>query len=166
MSEKHRLFAQYTVHCNWFNNALVDLSDEECNQRVNPNMNHIKYIAGHLLNAQYGFAIIAGLTLAHKWDDLFAAGGKTKAKDNFPYPTIEEIKREWDRTYPIVSGGLSALSEGELQEELPNSPVAGKGKLDNTRGDLWVFLNLHQAYHIGQIGILRRAFGKDPMKYF
>lgn len=166
MADKHQLLVEYTIHSKWFNNALADLSDEECNRRVDVNMNHIKYLAGHLLNSQYAFAFIAELALEHKWDDLFAGSGKTKAKDDFPYPTIGEIKEEWCKIYPIIKAGLSVLSPEKLQEELPNSPVAGLGGLLGTRGDLWLFLNLHQAYHIGQIGMLRRAFGKDPMRYF
>ncbi|HEX5552073.1 MAG TPA: DinB family protein [Chitinophagaceae bacterium] len=166
MNSKKHLLAQYKVHCRWFSNALDGFSDEEANRRINPNMNHAKYLAGHLLNAQYGFAMIAGITVERKWDELFAGRGQSKARDHFPYPTIDEILTEWNMLYPVVMDGLEALSEEVLQQEFSASPVAGYGVLDSTIGDLWAFLNLHQAYHIGQIGIVRRGFGKEPMKYF
>jgi hypothetical protein len=166
MQGKKELLAQYLLHARWFSNALEGFTDGETNQRIHPDMNHVKYLAGHLLHSQYGFAMIAGVAVDRKWDDLFAGRGKSKARDNFPYPTIEEIKDEWEQLYPVIKNGLEALPEDTLQKDLPSSPVAGFGILDSSIGDLWAFMNLHQAYHIGQIGILRRGFGKDPMKYF
>ncbi|WP_344979186.1 DinB family protein [Compostibacter hankyongensis] len=166
MHSKKQLLAQYVLHCRWFVNVLEGFTDEETNERINADMNHVKYLAGHLLNAQYAFAQIAGITVTRKWDELFAGQGKSKARDNFPYPSIDEIKATWDQLYPVVKSALEKMPEEALQKELPASPVAGHGILDSTVGDLWAFLNLHQAYHIGQIGILRRGFKKDPMKYF
>lgn len=166
MSSKKRLLAQYVVHSNWFEKALKDFSDEETNSRVNPDMNHVKYLAGHLFHAQYSFAFIAGLKMETKWDELFAGRGKSKAKDHFPYPTITEIKTEFGQLYPLVKKALEAMTEEDLEKRMPESPVAKTGIFDDTLGDLWAFLNLHQAYHIGQIGILRRGFGKEPMRFF
>lgn len=165
MSSKKQLLAQYDLHCKWFHNALADFTDEEVNQRLDKNMNHVKYLAGHLLNSQYAYAMIGDIKVERKWDELFAGRGKSRAKDNFPYPTIEEIKAEWDQLQPTVRSGLEALPEETLKKELPGSPVAQLGVLDSTIGDLWAFLNLHQVYHIGQIGILRKGFGKEAMKY-
>lgn len=166
MNSKKQLLAQFVLYCSWFHNALKGFSDEETNRRVSSGMNPVKYLAGHLLNSQYAFSFIAEVKLQSKWDDLFAGRGKTRAMDNFPYPTIEEIITEWDRIYPVIKNALEALPEEDLSKSQPISPVAGFGGLDNTIGDLWAFLNLHQGYHIGQIGILRRGFGKEPLNYF
>lgn len=166
MNNKQQLLAQYDMHCRWFKNALAGFTDEEANRRLNSQMNHVKYIAGHLFNSQYAFTLIAGLQVERKWEDLFAGQGKTKAKDNFPYPTIAEIQAEWDKLQPVIQKALEALPEEALGIEISGSPVAGKGLFKGSVGDLWAFLNMHQAYHIGQLGILRRGFGKEAMKYF
>jgi uncharacterized damage-inducible protein DinB len=60
--------------------------------------------------------------------------------------------------------GLSNLSEEILNKEVP-SPIAQSGIFDSTIRDLWTFFNYHQAYHIGQIGLLRKGLGKETMKY-
>jgi uncharacterized damage-inducible protein DinB len=166
MSSKKQLLAQFNLLNHWFNNSLEDLSDSETNQRIDQQMNHIKYLAGHLVNAQYGIADLSGAKIQHKWNDLFAGLSKTKALDNFNYPSIEEIKKEWNDMFPIVKEKLKMLPDEELDREIPGSSLKGSGIFDGTVGDLWAFLNEHQMYHIGQIGILRRALGKAPMKLF
>lgn len=166
MNNKERLLKQFDWVNKWFTNSLAELSDDETNKRVNANMNHIKYLAGHLLNTQYGLAGVAGVEVERKWDDLFAGLSKTKAQDNFPYPTIEEIKNEWNKLYTTLRDGLAKLTEEELDNDLPGSTMINSGIFNNSKGDYWAFINLHQLYHVGQIGILRRGLGKDAMKLF
>ncbi|MBC9797834.1 DinB family protein [Sinomicrobium weinanense] len=170
---KMQLLAQFDLHHRLYNNVLEDLTDEETNKRINGNtqMNHIKYLAGHLLNAQYGLAFLSGVPVEVKWDDLFAGPGKTKAKDNFPYPDIEDIKKEWNDIHHEIRNGLSQLSP-DMLDNLPPAPLNNviensplKGLFNNSVAGLWAFFNHHQAYHIGQIGILRRGLGKPAMHY-
>lgn len=157
------LLIQYDLHQRLFNNVLDSFSDEETNLRMNnfPQANHVKYLAGHLLNAQYGLAMIAGLKPEVKWNELFAVMGKSAAKDNFPYPHIDQIKAEWNRLYQPTREGLETLT----MEQINSKPPEPFDEVSTSVGQLWAFISHHQAYHIGQIGILRRAFGKAPMSY-
>lgn len=166
MNSKKNLLAGYVLQSKWFSNGLEGFTDMQTNKRIHPMMNHVKYLAGHLLSAQYGYAQIAGVSVVKKWEELFAPQGKSKAMDDYPYPTLEEIKADWVKLYEVVQPGLEDLPDESLQLELDYSPVGGFGILDNTLGDLWTFLNMHQAYHLGQIGILRRGFGLAPMAFF
>lgn len=154
------LILQFDLHQKLFNNVLEGFSDEETNTRLHDdkNMNHVKYLAGHLLNAQYGLAALAGVNANPKWNELFAPIGQSKAKDDFPYPSIEDIKAEWNRLHEPTKAGLGELSEKDM---IKKAPIEFFG----TVGEMWAFLNDHQSYHIGQIGILRRGFGKEPMSY-
>ena len=164
MESKTQLLKQFDLLDRWFKNSLANLSDEETNQRISPGMNHIKYIAGHLFHTNYVFTQFAGVKVEPKWNDLFSGQGKTKALDDYPYPHISEIIAEWDVLFPMVRNGLANLPEEILNKEVP-SPIAQSGIFDSTIRDLWTFLNFHQAYHIGQIGILRKGLGKETMKY-
>lgn len=158
-----QLITQFNLHHLLFNNVLDGFSDSETNQRLNshPKVNHIKYLAGHLLNSQYGLAGIAGLDVEVKWNDLFAVMGQSEAKDNISYPHIDEIKYEWNTMHEDIHSGLENLS----LEALETTPPAPFDQVSDSIGDLWAFINHHQGYHIGQIGLLRRAFGKPAMKY-
>lgn len=160
---KDILITQFDLHHRLFNNVLDGFSDQETNQRLHDNqqINHVKYLAGHLLNSNYGLATMAGMEPEIKWNELFAVMGQSEAKDDFPYPTIEEIIAEWNQLYPPLRYRLGNVSP----ETLKNNPPAPFDQVANSSGELWAFINHHVAYHLGQIGILRRGFGKKPMSY-
>lgn len=160
---KKLLLDQFDLHHRLYNNVLEDFTDEETNRRLNgdKNINHVKYLAGHLLNSQYGLALAAEVPVEIKWNELFAVMGQSEAKDDISYPTIEEIKEEWNQLYKPLRDGLENLTA----EDLNDTPPAPFDRVENSSGELWAFINHHIAYHIGQIGILRRGFGKSPMKY-
>lgn len=160
---KNLLLTQFDLHHRLYNNVLDGITDEESNQRLHGNkkINHVKYLAGHLLNSQYGLGAIAGIDSDVKWNDLFAVMGQSKAKDNFSYPGIEQIKAEWNRMHEGIRNGLDELTPIALN----NKPPAPFDRVADSTGELWAFINHHHAYHIGQIGILRRGFGKEPMRY-
>ena len=160
---KKLLLDQFDLHHRLYNNVLEDFTDDETNQRFNDNedINHVKYLAGHLLNSHYGLALAADVPVEIKWNDLFAVMGQSEAKDDIDYPTIEEIKDEWNHLYKPLRKGLKEMTIDELKE----TPPAPFDQVANSSGELWAFINHHIAYHIGQIGILRRGFGKAPMSY-
>lgn len=160
---KNLLLTQFDLHHRLYNNVLTDFTDEETNQRLHgdKNMNHVKYLSGHLLNSQYGLGIIAGISPEIKWNDLFAVMGQSEAKDDIVYPDIEEIKREWNGMHEEIRKGLEKLTP----KVLTTKPPAPFDQVADSIGELWAFINHHQAYHIGQIGILRKGFGKEPMSY-
>lgn len=157
------LITQYDLHQRLYNNVLDGFTESESNRRIDgyPQVNHVKYLAGHMLNSQYGLALIAGLSPEIKWNDLFAVMGQSEARDDINYPHIDEIRSEWNKLYQPVRERLIALDENRLADAPPEPFDA----VSESKGQLWAFINHHQAYHIGQIGILRRAFGKDPMSY-
>jgi len=157
------LLTQFDLHHRLFHNVLDGFTDEETNRRMygNQNINHVKYLAGHLLNSQYGLAMIAGLEPQVKWNNLFAVMGQSEARDDITYPDIEEIKKEWKDLYAPIRKGLKELRAEEL-EKLPPAPFE---QVAESTGELWAFINHHVAYHIGQIALLRKGFGKEPMSY-
>ncbi|MGF1636679.1 MAG: DinB family protein [Cyclobacteriaceae bacterium] len=158
------LLIQFNLHHRLFNNVLEGFTDYESNQRLNGSkqINHVKYLAGHLLNSNYGLAIMAGMNAdVIKWNELFAVMGQSEAKDDITYPTIEEIVAEWNQLYPVLLKNLSNMST----EALNAKPPAPFDQVADSSVELWAFINHHIAYHIGQIGILRRGIGKNPMHY-
>jgi hypothetical protein len=160
---KNLLLTQFDLHHRLYHNVLEGFSDEETNRRPNGDttVNHVKYLAGHLLNSQYGLAAMVGLDPDVKWNELFAVMGQSEARDNFPYPAIEEIKYEWNQLHHPLRTKLEKLTP----ERLTHTPPAPFDQVAASSGELWAFINHHIAYHIGQIGLLRKAFGKMPMRY-
>ncbi|HLR26406.1 MAG TPA: DinB family protein [Fodinibius sp.] len=160
---KSLLLIQFDLHHRLYNNVLDGFTDDETNRRLydDTNINHVKYLGGHLMNSQYGLAEIAGVDFDVRWNELFAGAGQSEAKDNIEYPTIGEIKAEWNGLHDPIRNGLIAIPPNHLNRK-PSPPM---DQFADSRGELWAFLNHHIAYHIGQIGILRHGFRKAPMSY-
>lgn len=117
------LLTQFDLHHRLYNNVLLGFTDDETNRRLfeNTKMNPVKYLAGHLLNSQYSLAMAAGVNVEVKCNDLFAVMGQSKAKDDYPYPSIEEIQAEWNRLYQPTRDALEQLTNNEFNE-IPPSP--------------------------------------------
>jgi len=167
MSAKTVLLAQYDLHNVLYNNVIADISDEESNKSIADPMNSVKWLAGHLAWAQLNLANIGGGAVDFQWRDRFhTKQGATPADlsaSPSELPTLAQIKDKWNEMGPVIRAGLENLPEETLNTEIPvKHPIA---PFDHTLGGLWAFINHHQAYTIGQIGILRRGLGKDAMKY-
>jgi uncharacterized damage-inducible protein DinB len=168
MSTKKQLLAQYDLHDVLFNNVIEDISDQESNQCTVEPLNSIKWIAGHLLWAQRSLVRIGGAQVEIPWTGHFLTlQGSTEEERKMPkgeFPTIEQIRDKWNETTPVIRAGLADLSDAALDTVVEfRHPIT---PFDNTVAGLWAFINDHQSYHIGQIGILRRALGKAAMQYF
>ena len=168
MSSKKQLLAQYDLHNVLFNNVIANISDEESNTCVADPMNCVKWLSGHLLWANANLANIGGTKVEVLWRDHFHTKQGGSAEDfNAPkskLPTLQEIKNKWNEDALVIRKGLESIPEEAL-----NSTIEAKHPIlnfDNTLAGLWAFINHHQAYTIGQIGILRRGLGKEPMSYF
>lgn len=144
MSTKKQLLAQYDLHDVLFNNVIADISDEESNKVIIDPTNNVKW-RDHFHTKQGGSA-----------EDFNAPPS--------PLPALEEVRDKWNQDTAIIRKGLE-----NLPEEALNKVIDAKHPIhpfDNTLAGLWAFINDHQSYHIGQIGIIRRALGKEAMSYF
>jgi hypothetical protein len=160
MSAKDQLLAQYDLHNLLFNNVIVDISDEEAAKVLVAPMNTVKWLAGHLVWGQAGLARIAGVQLDIPWLSLYDTQSRKPIPEGLTAPTMDEVKAAWNKYADEIRNGLA-----NLPAEALNSPVEFPMPMFNTLEGLWAFINHHQAYTIGQIGILRRGLGKDAMKY-
>ena len=167
MSTKKQLLEQYDLHDVLFNNVIKDISDDESNKSIVDPMNSVKWLAGHLLWANANLANISSVPIEVKWRDHFytkeGGGPEDFNAPPSPLPTLEEVRAKWNEDTIAIREGLKNLTEDALNSTIEvKHPIHG---FDNTLAGLWAFVNDHQAYHIGQIGIIRRALGKKAMSY-
>ena len=161
MEAKEQLLAQYDLNSTLFNNVIVDINDEEADVRLAPGINNVKWLAGHLVWGYGGLARITGVLMDIEWLGHFAPQADKKPGADVKVPSMEEIKQSWNKYAPVIREGLEKLSAEAL-----NAPFEFPLPAFRTQEGFWAFINHHQAYTIGQIGILRRALGKEAMKYF
>lgn len=118
------LLAQFDLHHRLYNNVLDGFTDEKTNQRLHgdTNMNHVKYLAGHILNSQYGIALLANASsIEPKWNDLFAGAGRSEPKDNFDYPSIDTIKAKWNAIFRPIRSAIDDIASELLDQKPPMS---------------------------------------------
>jgi len=161
MSAKNQLLIQYDLHNTLFNNVLVDISEEESNVRIVPSINNIKWLAGHLVWGQSGLARMGNVPMDIVWLDHYNTQIASPPGAEIKVPSLQEIKDAWNKLAGPIRDALE-----ELTDEALNAPIEFPLPAFRTQEGLWTFVNHHQAYTIGQIGILRRALGKEAMKYF
>ncbi len=150
------LATQFDLHTRLFNNVLEGISDAEADVRLSDTVNHLKWLAGHLTSTRFSIGQMAD---QDPWAELFSHGHGLRT--DVAYPPIEAIKAKWNAISDKVSAGLAHLPDAVLGGPAPaNVPVN-----DDTLGGMLAFMMHHEAYHLGQMGLLRKYLGKEAMKY-
>jgi hypothetical protein len=136
-----------------FHKSAEGLSDTDLLRRMDDRGNSFNWIAGHVVNARYLMANVAGLEHQLPYADLFARGAAHPEASALPSST--EIARYWGEiTEPLIAR-LGELGDAELDadsgRDVPNGDRSVLGFLS--------FLCLHESYHLGQLGYLRVLLG-------
>lgn len=123
---------------------------------------HIAWQVGHLAVAEYGLTL---LRLRGPDEALMPeAFRKQFGKDSQPQadpaqnPTPEELRALLDRVHQRVLSDLHEVPDAEL-----DLPPLVPHKLCQTRLDSLFWCARHEMVHAGQIGLLRRLLGHEPM---
>ncbi len=102
---------------------------------------------------------ILGLIDREPYPELFETGKGIQY--DITYPSMEKLTAGWEEFAEKLIDRLESLTEDELQADPPiQTPIA-----DNTLRGFITFICHHEAYHIGQLSILKRYFGYEPVSY-
>lgn len=128
-----------------------DLSHEESLVDPAPGGNSANWVLGHIV-ATRG-AILSLLGEKHVWDDGTVDRYKRGSSPITPGTAkpMPEIIEALDRSQERIVAGLSRLKDEDLAK-----PVG-----TDTVGARLATLQFHEAYHAGQLGLLRRIAGKE-----
>ena len=134
------------------------ISHQDSLAQPHPGGNCFNWVLGHLV-AIYGEALpLVGQQPVRPREALsHYARGAPPIKSAAEALPIEDLKRWWDEACVRFDAGLAALPEERLAERVPRSPT---GNPNETVGTLLATIVQHQAYHSGQLGVLRRVAGK------
>ena len=70
----------------------------------------------------------------------------------------ETLMAAWDQAVERVDAGLASLTADKPNSPAPLSP---RNNSNETVRSLLTLVTVHQAYHAGQMGLLRRLAGKE-----
>jgi len=138
-----------------FRKALEGADAAMLRRRLEPSANSMHWIAGHATVVRARFS--AGLGRPHEleWNQHFRRGGTNDTEAQ--WPAIETIVAAWDAIDPILQQRLSELTAEDLA-----ATSNGVG-FDGTMNGLIQLMAFHDAYHVGQLGYLRRVSGLDRL---
>jgi uncharacterized damage-inducible protein DinB len=134
--------------------TLHDLPPEALWTQPNGQGNSIMWIVGHITQTRAGLLSLLGEHASTGWGDLFRRGAQRQDPSVYPQPQaikaagIDLTKRLWTK--------LETLTDDELAV-----PINAAVKLPNvnTVVEALAFFAFHEAYHVGQLGYVKKALG-------
>ncbi|MFT7633442.1 MAG: hypothetical protein ACI87E_004498 [Mariniblastus sp.] len=146
---------------------LQDLTEDQWYWTPDSYTTHIAWQAGHLAMSQYGLTLyrqrgrnldVDKKLMSSKFRKLFMRGTKPVA-DRAAYPAPSEIIETLDRVHAQMRIEVATFSEEDLDQPL-DAPHAAFA----TRYGALLFAGDHEMIHSGQIGMLRRLMGLEPLR--
>ena len=129
-------------------------------------LNHVAWQVGHLAMAQYGLVLFRQRGRKLEDTELMSSAfrkkfsrGSTPHQDPEFYPAPEEILNVFERVYNQSMEELATYPLEQLNEPVEDPYAAYPTKL----GCL-IFCAHHEMLHAGQLGMLRRLLGSDPVR--
>jgi len=127
---------------------------------------HIAWQVGHIAMAEYGLMLfrqrgraeIDLLLMPGSFRKRFARGSKP-VSDPAAYPRPAEIRAQLERIHDQVLQEVGNYPDSQLDEALdpPHAAYA-------TKYGAMLMASQHEMLHCGQIGMLRRLMGRDPVR--
>lgn len=148
----------FELHTRLFLNVLEGISENDAQQPLSESTNHIAWLTGHIASSRHAVTKLLGGSNEEPYPELFSKG---KGIEVVTYPSLTELKADWADTSDLLMKLLDEIEPKKLESEAPFKVPLGNGSIRS----LITFFAHHEAYHIGQIGIARRYFDYDAMKY-
>ena len=145
------------LNANLFRRALEGVDQAAAERRPNDHTNSLAFIACHVLHARFYVMKLAGHERTNPWQALFDA--PTDITTMKEYPPLNEIMAEWDELHEATLACLEALTTAELDAQ---SPAIFPTEDTSILGAI-AFLAFHEAYHVGQMGLVRKYLGFEPV---
>ena len=150
MLQRQLGFNQFAIEKN-----LDDLTDDEALQTPIAGASSLNWVLGHILATRRYLHQMTGTDTP--WEtgalDVYNQGTSPDSASAVPLATL---LGHFAASQTMLMQGLSAMNEADMQVEPKDVPLGEKTKAESFSG-----LAFHEAYHAGQLGVLRRAAGKD-----
>jgi hypothetical protein len=121
--------------------------------------NCLNWVVGHLLAIYHHALPILGQAPVMPTEVLARYDrGSPPIVDAADACQLSELMTAWDECSHRIDAGLAALDPSTLEMPAAGSP---SGDPKETIGSLLTTISWHQAYHVGQTGLLRRVAGRE-----
>jgi len=150
MLQRQLGFNQFAIEKN-----LEGLTDDEALQTPVAGASSLNWVLGHILATRRYLHQMTGTQAPWETGDLDVYNRGTSPDSASAVP-LSTLLIHFAASQTALMEGLSAMSEADMQAEPKDVPLGEKSKAEAFSG-----LSFHEAYHAGQLGVLRRAAGRD-----
>ena len=91
-------------------------------------------------------------------DGAGSSSAAPNSHDRFAYPTRGEIETRFGETHESMRAAFKTLTADALAAAAPVSFAGAR-----TLADLLAFFAFHEAYHMGQVGYIRKQLGHSSL---
>jgi hypothetical protein len=138
---------------------LGGLTHEESLINPQPGGSCLNWIVGHLTRSRNQALRLFGQKPMFPTEEFNAYddndGTPFRREKAIPF---EELKRRFKALQEPLVNGLNGISAEAMEKPAPFSPT---GNPQETVGSLLAAIAFHEAYHVGQTGLLRRVLGRE-----
>jgi len=153
MSDFGTTAAMFSRSTALFSKTIDGIPPERWLVQPSAESNHMLWIAGHVVVHRGLTTRLLGGEWSAPWEKLFARGTRRVGADR--YPSASHIQEAWTEVSEKLTTALATVNA----QALANPAVQGTPSLDGTLGGAISFLCLHEIYHVGQMGYLRKWLG-------
>lgn len=147
------MHAMLRLHTRLFLNCFDEVSDETARLRPNEDTSSMAYLGLHMHDARHYLARFIGAEQANPFGQITAAA---KSIDEIEiYPSLAEMRTAWLEVTAALDSEFREIDADSLSQ--PPAAVEFEFPFeDKTLLGGIGFLLHHEAYHIGQLALLRR----------
>ena len=166
MSRLQLLIDELTATRGYTENMLAAIPAEDWFRQPVEGVTHIAWQVGHLAIAEFHLALQRvrdrrpedAELIPESFSTLFGKGSVPEA-DAAKYPSVPEIRAVFDRVHQ-----QSLRELAELSDEVLDDPTGPPHPMFSTKFGALQWCSLHEMLHVGQIALLRRLFGGEPLR--
>ena len=148
---------QFRITTNLFIKAMSDIDKETAMRRPGPVSNPLLWLAGHVIHFRTRMLSLVGVTRDFPWGDVFDTGSRVGDASLYPEPAVLLVA--WEEMSELLMERLAMLTD----EDLVVPPIARVPSTDATLRGAIGYFSLHEAYHVGQMGYVRKWLGMTPI---
>ena len=145
---------------------LDDVPESDWFREVDGCPTHLAWQAGHLAMAQYALTMVRIRGKEPEDEELLSKNffrafqkGTSPTFSTEAYPSVREIRDTLSRVHEASLQELARQDDVSLDVKLPEPHAVFDTKLGSV-----FFCSAHEMLHAGQIGLIRRILGRDPIR--
>lgn len=150
----------------WTLMLLDDLLGDDWLFQPEPGMQHALWICGHLASAQDTLLFTRCLNaprLEAEFKTHFPIGGPIKSAAEYNWPQPAAVTAKMHEMQEASVAAIAKMSDALLAEPAPGKDGAKHPHYDTKLGALG-HLSRHEAFHAGQLAMIRRMLGKPFLR--